>query len=371
MTRNGSILIKNIYHMLSYVLPDLRQGAYEDVSAEEFENVHDLFAAILDRGIARLLKQGLCREYEGCREDLSTIRGRIDIQGTMRNRMARKRLASCEYDELSEDNLLNRILKATAMMLIRADDVGEERRDALRREMRFFSGVGEIDPGAVRWSSIHFQRNNRAYRLLIGICRLALEGMLLTTESGEYRLASFLFEGQMSWLYEKFILEYYRKECPELSAAASQIQWALDDGERDMLPVMQTDVTLTKGGKVLIIDAKYYQKATQECFEGARGIHSNNLYQIFAYVKNKELELKKEAGLKGTVQGGLAGSGGPGGGAGGRVSGMLLYARTDEDVLPDASYSMSGNRISVRTLDLNQDFSEIERQLREVAAILG
>lgn len=369
MARYGNILIKNIYHMLSYVLPDLKQGAYEDVSAEEFDNVHDLFAAILGRGIARLLKQGLCREYEGCREDLSAIRGRIDIQGTMRNIIARKRLASCEYDELSEDNLLNQILKATAMMLIRANDVSEERRDVLRREMRFFSGVGEIDPGAIHWASIRFQRNNQSYRLLIGICRLVLEGMLLTTESGEYRLASFLYEGQMSWLYERFILEYYRKECPELSAAASQIQWVLDDDERDMLPVMQTDVTLTKGGKVLIIDAKYYQKTTQGRFEGARGIHSDNLYQIFSYVKNKELELKKEE--EGSSRGSLAGGNNLDMGAGGRVSGMLLYARTDEDVLPNASYSMSGNKICVRTLDLNRDFSEIERQLREIATILG
>ena len=49
------------------------------------------------------------------------------------------------------------------------------------------------------------------------------------------------------------------------------------------------------------------------------------------------------------------------------VSGMLLYARTDEAVLPDNEYRMSGNSISVRTLDLDCDFDEIADQLNQIA----
>lgn len=49
------------------------------------------------------------------------------------------------------------------------------------------------------------------------------------------------------------------------------------------------------------------------------------------------------------------------------VSGMLLYAKTDEDIYPENEYRMSGNRISVRTLDLNEEFSEIRKQLDQIA----
>ena len=87
------------------------------------------------------------------------------------------------------------------------------------------------------------------------ICQLVLEGMLLTTDSGEYKLATFIKPELMSKLYEKFILEYYNQEHKELDASASQIPWGLDDGIDAMLPVMQTDITLTKGEKTLIIDA--------------------------------------------------------------------------------------------------------------------
>jgi 5-methylcytosine-specific restriction enzyme subunit McrC len=49
------------------------------------------------------------------------------------------------------------------------------------------------------------------------------------------------------------------------------------------------------------------------------------------------------------------------------VAGMLLYARTDEMIQPDAEYRMSGNRISVKTLDLNCEFQVIADQLSEIA----
>jgi 5-methylcytosine-specific restriction enzyme subunit McrC len=168
-----------------------------------------------------------------------------------------------------------------------------------------------------------------------------LNGLLQTTIEGNTRLMQFVDEQHMSRLYEKFILEYYRKEHPEITANASQISWQLDDDLGDMLPVMKTDIMLSQREKILIIDAKYYQHTTQNQYD-KHTLHSGNLYQIFTYVKNKEMELSAVAH---------------------EVSGMLLYAKTDEEIIPNQKYKMSGNRISVRTLDLNLDFERIKEQL--------
>ena len=134
------------------------------------------------------------------------------MPGTIQNRLARKRVLTCEYDELSENNLLNQILKTTVMLLLRHARVDQEYKSDLKKEMLFFSNVDTIDPSTIRWSAIRFQRNNNTYRMLISLCQFILEGMLLTTDSGEYKLASFVDEQRMNRLYEKFILEYYVKE---------------------------------------------------------------------------------------------------------------------------------------------------------------
>ncbi len=139
---------------------------------------------------------------------------------------------------------------------------------------------------------------------------------------------------------------YYAKECPQVKATASQIPWALDDGVGTYLPVMQSDITLTQGNRVLIIDAKYYTRTMQTQYD-VHTLHSANLYQIFTYVKNRDTEFGDQPH---------------------EVSGMLLYAKMDELFQPDNIYQMSGNQISVKTLDLNQEFSEIAKQLNAIAA---
>jgi 5-methylcytosine-specific restriction enzyme subunit McrC len=229
----------------------------------------------------------------------------------------------------------------TALLLISQAEVEKEYKEDLKKKLLFFSHVDALEPLSIRWSSIRFTRNNQAYRMLISICQLIIEGMLLTTERGEYRLASFIDEQRMSRLYERFILEYFIKEHPELRARASQIPWALDDATRTMLPKMQSDITLSFSGKALVIDAKYYTRTTQVQHD-AHTIHSANIYQIFSYVKNMDASYSDVYH---------------------EVSGLLLYARTEDAISPDVSYQMSGNRISVKTLDLNCEFSEIAEQL--------
>ncbi|MCD8289709.1 MAG: 5-methylcytosine-specific restriction endonuclease system specificity protein McrC [Prevotella sp.] len=345
MTQNKHILIKNIYYMLAYAFRALRPDNADSIAAEQFDNIHNLFAAILSEGIGQQIKQGLYRKYLERREDIPRVRGRIDIAGTMRNKAARRQLVSCEYDELSVNNLLNQILKTTVFLLLRYDDVNAKYKDLLKKEMAFFAEIDTVNPRLIPWSDLRFHRNNRTYRLLIGLCQLVIESMLLTTEKGERRLKSFVDDQLMPRLYEKFILEYYRKEFPEIKAEAAQIEWKLDDDNRAWLPVMQSDVTLTYGGRTLIIDAKYYSRVLAQGQYGADKIASHNLYQIFTYVKNRAAAFD-----------GISHS----------VSGMLLYARTDETTQPDVTYKMSGNRIAVKTLNLNCDFSVIKDQLNSI-----
>ncbi len=345
MIETDKIPIRNIYHMLCYAFSFLRQSDSRYVDVEECENAQNMYAAVLCGGFCLQIKRGLYREYLGCREDLPVLRGRIDMPGTIRNLAAHRQVLTCQYDELSENNLPNRILKTTMQLLSRSDQVAKKYRDSLHRELLYFSGVDSVDPARVRWSEIRFHRNNQTYRILIDICWLVLRDMLQTEDQGKYRLASFKDDQRMYYLYEKFILEYYRQNFPELTVASSQISWALDDDEGTMLPKMQSDIMLSKAGRVLIIDAKYYSRITLPHYD-ARTVRSAHLYQIFAYVKNKAAEPAPKYD---------------------EVSGMLLYARTDEDVQPDQRYRMSGNRIDVRTLDLSRESAEIDKQLDGIA----
>ena len=337
------IPIQNIYYMLSYAFQTLQAENYKDLAAENFHNTAELCAAILDKGIGIQLKHGLRRDYVSKSESLSTLQGKLNISESIKTQTMLKKQMICTYDEFSTNIQFNQIIKSTVLLLLKAN-ITNSRKKSLRKLLLFFSDVNEIDLHFVNWNQ-QYNRSNQNYQMLIGMCYLVYKGLLTTQNNGTTKLMDF-FDGQrMCRLYEKFLLEYYRKEHPELTANASQIAWQLDDTENQMLPRMQTDIMLSKNNNILIIDAKYYSHMTQQQY-GIHTLHSNNLSQIFTYVKNKEFELRNYEHT---------------------VSGMLLYAQTDEDIIPNNTYHMSGNQISVLALDLNQDFSKISRTLDDIA----
>ncbi len=338
------IKIQNIYYMLAYAFQVLNEDSYASLATEEFDHIADLLTAILAKGIANQIKRGLGREYICQTESLSSPRGKIDVSTSLKQKTPLKKQLICEFDEFSENAYINQILKTTSLLLIRSNDVRSEKKKALKKVILYFNAVDMVDPHSIRWSGIRYHRNNATYKMLINICYLVINGLLLTTQDGSRKLAHYLDDQRMHSLYEKFVLEYYRKHYPQFKAAPSHIDWNVDDDIVAFLPTMKTDITLQYNEKTLIIDTKYYKHTMQTMsFYDSRTMHSHNMYQIFTYVKNKDTQ--------GT----------------GKVSGVLLYAKTDEEITPDHDYRINGNKISVKALDLNTDFHVIAKQLDTLA----
>lgn len=317
--------------MLSYAFTGLRLKEYTNLSTEDFDNIYDLFSEILILGLNKQIKQGLFKDYIEVNETTSSIKGKINITESINDLTMLQAKLNCTYDEFSINSYPNRIIRTTLFYLLKAE-VSSDRKKKLKRLLYYFESVDMLDVNNINWK-IRYDRNNQSYRLLISICNLVIEGLIYSDEKGNKKLLEFLDDSLMHALYERFLLNYYIKE-HDITAHSPQVQWQLDNEENYLLPTMQTDVTLEKDGRVLIIDAKYYSRI----LSGTGNVRSAHLYQIFAYVKNRSLDSYN-------------------------VSGMLLYAGTRGEIQPNVEYEMSGNRIAIKTLDLYCDFSEIRSQL--------
>lgn len=326
--------------MLAYAFQELRQNNYAEIQGEAFDDIYDLFAEILARGISYQLKQGLYREYVPRNESMQTVRGKIDMKGTIANRIRNNSDIACDFDELSEDNIYNQILLTTATILIKHSEVKKDKKAKLKQLMLFFQNVHTVDLHSVRWNALRFDRNNRNYRMLIYICYFIVSEWLLTTEDGSYKIREFS-DDHMCRLFEKFVLAYYKKHHPELNPTAAQIGWNVVEEATDtsVLPIMQTDILLTLGERTLIIDTKYYTKVMQEQY-GKETLRSAHLYQMHTYVNEYDRDHTH------------------------KVDGMLLYAKTKSDDLDDKVIThRDGYTIFIRTLNLNTEFSEIQHRL--------
>ena len=338
------IRVQNVYYMLAYAFQVLHEQGYKNVATEEFDNVAELLAAILCRGVSVQIKRGLIRQYISREEALASSRGKLEIGESIKTQVIRKKQLVCNYDEFSVDAYPNRIIKTTMELLLRGS-ISKARKKEIRKLMIFFDGISILDIHSINWD-IQYDRNNQTYRMLIAVCRFVIKGLLQTTADGSTKIMDYADDQTMVKLYEKFILGYYQREHPELKAYSPQIAWQVTDGYRTLLPTMQSDIVITNKAakKTLIIDAKYYTHNMQmKAPYMTQTLHSGNLYQIFTYVKNWSAAPDEV------------------------VSGMLLYAGTDDAIQPNNDYQMSGNQISVKTLDMDCDFSKIAAQLDSIA----
>lgn len=346
MTEDKGILIRNVYYMLAYAFQELKQNNYAEIQGEAFDDIYDLFAEILARGISFQLKQGLFREYVAKNESMQTIRGKININGTIANRSKNDRKLSCDYDELSENNVYNQILLTTSTLLIRNSEVKKDKKSKLKQLMLFFHNVQPVDVHAIRWNLLRFDRNNQNYRMLLYICYFIVNEWLMTTEEGKYKMRTFS-EEHMARLFEKFVLAYYKKHHPELKPRAKKIDWNIIEEASDTsaLPIMQTDILLTINERTLIIDTKYYTEVMKEHY-GRELLRSAHLYQVKTYINEYDTEHLNN------------------------VDGMLLYAKTKENEFDDAKIAFKdGYNIYIRTLDLNTDFDGIKQRLDRFVTI--
>lgn len=337
------IRVQNIYYMLAYAYEYLRNTGIRTLcDSEKFRDSAELLAAILECGISNIVRRGIYKTYIGKTEAVSSLKGKTDITESVKRLTMLKQRMVCSFDEFSADNYFNRILKTTVALLLRSSDIGNGRKRSLSRLLPFFGDVQLLDPYHIVWDQTYY-RNNEYYRAVLYVCRLITDGLLQTTDGNAARSEKFFDDKTIHYLYQKFILGYYRKNYPELRVYAKQIRWQLDDKGDDLLPEMQSDITVSDGNRTLIIDAKYYNKVTAVNY-GKRIHISSNLYQIFTYVKNFDV------------------------GGSGNVSGMLLYALPDDRERLNSVYKMHGNRISVKTIDLSLPFADISEQLDRIMA---
>ena len=338
--------VKNIYYMLCYSFygEQLNEKDESSLGEEAFENIYNLFSLLLCLILKKQIKKGLHKEYINVDDELSTIRGKIDLNKTINNNSLVRKKIYCDFDEYSENCLLNQIIKTTMFYLLKSNKIGSTIKDEIKRLLNYFSNVEVIDIKSIKWDQVKFNRNNLSYKYVVDLCRLILKGLIVSDKNGNNKFKEFLDDTRISAIYENFIKAYYRKHYPELNASSKKL-YLNDKPMLDFIPMMKTDITIEFEDRMLIIDAKFYNKILRENYLNARcrTISSNNLYQIMAYIDNQDPYKT------------------------GNVSGMLLYAQTVNEPTIDIKQQLNMHTIMVKTLDLNESWENIKTQLNNIA----
>lgn len=171
---DSPIPIRNIYRMLLYAWNVLDECDPEAVESDGPTSLADLFGLVLCNEMEPILRRGLEQSYVEHEEVLAGIRGRIMIGPTVLQRLDQRGRAHCRFDERSPDVPINRLVKATATLLLRASHLHSDVADRLHVLRRHLHDVTDVRPDNTLLRQVHLHRNNRRYRLPVSVCRFVL-----------------------------------------------------------------------------------------------------------------------------------------------------------------------------------------------------
>ncbi len=340
------IPIENIYFLLCYAWNKLDEKDQVNVSIDDKTDLLNLFAKVLIRATKIILKRGIDKNYIDHTEELTGIKGKVQISQTLKSNLLFYQRTICTYDEFSSNILSNRILVTTIYWLSRIEEVDKQLKNELISLQGMLIHIQQIKIASSLFSKIKLNRNNRIYGFIMNVCQIIHENILPSEKPGKYKFADFTRDDhKMNILFESFVRNFYKIEQKKFTMVKKEtIKWQfnnIDYKSFPYLPQMETDITLENDTEKIIIDAKFYRE-TMTLNYNKEKIKSANLYQLFSYLINQKGEHPKTQ----------------------NTSGILLYPTIETEYNLDFQYMQ--HNIQIRTVNLNDNWENISSRLKGI-----
>lgn len=343
------IPIKNLFYMLCYAWNVLSIKDEILVGSDDYDDAYNILGRVFSYGVGKLIRSGFHRSYIQREEELSTLRGKINVQESINKLSAQRKRLVCDYDEYSTNDIFNQILNYTIAALLRNPQLDVSIKKDLKKQKMFFAGIDEIAPTKTNRKKLYYNRNNMTYKLLISIAIMLYDNTTINEEDGNETFKDFFREEQMQKVYETFLLNFYAMHLDrsKYRVYAPKFTW-LKSAEKDiwgdveeadsLMPELRTDIVIEnkEKGIQLIIDAKYYQNAlVKSHHSNAKKFRRDHISQVFTYMANSPYQ--------------------------GTKRGALLYP-TVVDVLDGKQNILSG-WVFFKSINLDRDWREISDEL--------
>ena len=289
----------------------------------------------------------------GNTEELSSLRGKIEVQQSMTKITAQKKKLICSYDEYSTNDLLNQILCYTIDSIIRNPAVSVKTKKNLKKQRVFFSGIDSMPPTKANRQKLVFNRNNVTYKLLINIATMLYDNTMVNEENGHNTFKDFFRQEQMHKVFELFILNFYKinLDRSKYRVHAPKINWHMEENAIDIWGDLfdvnenpgdrRTDIVVENKelGLQLIFDAKYYKDTFVNAYmnEEDERVRTSHLNQVRGYLIDSDFE--------------------------GERKGALIYPMVNNDLERGSITAIQGSNITIKTINLNTEWRNIEKDL--------
>lgn len=347
------IPIKNLFYMLCYAWNVLAITDEVKVGSDDFDDAYNLLASVFSYGIGKLIRSGFHRSYIEETEELSTLRGKIQVQDSINQRSILRKELVCTYDDYSTNDIFNQILKYTIDSILKHPDVDRGTKTELKKQSRFFAGIDSKEPTKENRQKLVFNRNNITYRLLINIAIMLYDNTIVNDEDGNNTFKDFYRQEHMEKVFELFLLNFYsiKLDKKHYKVHAPKIKWHIAENSEEMHSQFfdvddnpgdrRTDIVIENKdlNLQLIFDAKYYKKTYVRSYWGdeEERIRTTHIEQVKSYLTDSDYH--------------------------GDKIGALIYPQVNHDLSRGTLFPFEDYMVIAKTINLNDEWRNIELDL--------
>ena len=242
----------------------------------------DILAKVFSKKLLSELQKGLYKEYVSKEETLGIIRGKILISKSIKENTINKNKMSCKYDEFTEDNLFNAILKRSVNVILLSIN-----NDNVKKELNIINNilknVSDIYISNNIILNYKLNRMNNRFLECFTLAKLILLNSSMDKSLGKENGFSILFE--MNYLYEEYIGVLLREVFYDSNIKVNtqeKYKYLLWNALKEKNEIgLKPDIVIYKDNKPkVIIDTKWKSSSINN-----REVYSqSDIYQMYAYI---------------------------------------------------------------------------------------
>lgn len=270
-----SNILKNLIFMLSYT----KKLDIKTSNESRLSTAKNPFIEILIREYAKSLFECLKRltpkKYVREEDNLNYLKGKIKFTENIRYNSSNQAKFYCEYDEFSENNILNQLFLFVSTYLYNISNDSYNKK-TLKFIMKYYSDIKLVRFDRFKAEKIKLSRNQELFKKPFNLAKMFVEKTSVDLSKNKFENITLIWD--MNKLFEEFIFEIMKKNESEFgwtfTAQKSKRLLAGDDNKKRNTYV---DIFAEKGKDKIILDTKY------KIFTGTDDFSNADVFQVSTY----------------------------------------------------------------------------------------
>ncbi len=276
---NTENILKNLIFMLSYTKKlDIRTS-----DTAKLSNSKNPFIEILIREYAKSLFECLKRitpkKYVREEDNLNYLKGKIKFTENIRYNCVNQSKFYCEYDEFSENNILNQLFLFVSTCLYNISNDSYNKK-TLKFIINYYSDIKLVRFNRFTAEKINLSRNQKLFKKPFNLAKMFIEKTSVDLSKNKFENITLIWD--MNKLFEEFVFEIMKKFEGELGCKlVAQKGRRLLKNDTSKKRNTFVDIMVEKGDgdelERIVLDTKYKKFVSSDDFSNV------DVFQVSTY----------------------------------------------------------------------------------------